>query len=244
MPALAQRAPSPGDDRRLMRRHRGGDPRARAIMIERYLPLARSLALRYRCRAEPLDDLVQVASLGLVNAVDRWDPERGLAFSSYAVPTILGTLRRHFRDATWVVRPSRGLLELTLAVEQAHARLRAANGREPTVGDLAVHVGRPPQSVVEALRAAEGRSACALEGPALQIGERDAEYERAEDRATIGQLMSTLDRRAREMLRLRFGVGLYQSQIAALVGCSQGHVSRTLRASLERLQRQAVSELA
>jgi RNA polymerase sigma-B factor len=244
MAALAQREPTPGDDRQLMRRYRGGDPRARAILIERYLPLARSLALRYRWTAEPLDDLVQVASLGLVKAVDRWDPERGLAFSSFAVPTILGELRRHFRDATWVVRPSRGLLELTLAVEQAHARLRAATGREPTVGDLAAHVGRPAHAVVEALRAAAGRSACALEGPALQIGENDAEYARAEDRATLGQLMATLDRRARDILRLRFGDDLHQRQIAARIGCSQGHVSRTLRSSLEQLHGRAVGEPA
>lgn len=244
MAALAQREPSAGDDRQLMRRYRAGDPRARVILIERYLPLARSLARRYRCRAEPLDDLVQVASLGLVKAVDRWEPERGLAFSSYAVPTILGELRRHFRDATWVVRPSRGLLELTLAVEQAHARLRAATGREPTVGDLAAHLGQPAQAVAEALRAAAGRSACALEGPVLQIGEDDAEYGRAEDRATLGQLMATLDRRARDVLRLRFGDELYQSQIAARVGCSQGQVSRTLRTSLELLHGRAVSDAA
>jgi RNA polymerase sigma-B factor len=239
MAATAQREFPAGDDRQLIRRHRAGDPRARALLIERYLPLARRLALRYRHSNEPVDDLVQVASLGLIKATDRWEPERGLAFSSYAVPTILGELRRHFRDATWAVRPSRSLLELALSVEKAHARLHATTGREPTLGDLAVHVGRSEPAVLEALRAAAGRSACALEGPALQLGEDDAGYARAEDRATLEQLMTALDRRARDVLHLRFCHEMLQSQIAAHTGCSQGHVSRTLRTSLEQLHRVA-----
>src|SRR4051794_27129952 len=107
------------DDRQLMARHRAGDGRARHILIERYLPLARSLALRYRRTSEPLEDLLQVASLGLVKAVDAWEPERGLALSSYAVPTILGELRRYFRDRSWAVRPPRRLLELVPELERA-----------------------------------------------------------------------------------------------------------------------------
>ena len=110
--ALEPFARAHADDRDLMRRHRDGDRRARADLIERYLPLARSLAWRYRSATEPFDDLVQVASIGLVKAADRWEPERGLAFSTYAVPTILGELRRYFRDSTWAVRPPRGLMEL------------------------------------------------------------------------------------------------------------------------------------
>src|SRR5688500_7530149 len=114
-----ERARRARQDQQLMRRNQGGDVHAREELIERYMPLARSLALRYRRASEPLDDLIQVASVGLVKAVDRWDPERGLAFSSYAVPTILGELRRYFRDATWDVRPARDLQELGLSVEEA-----------------------------------------------------------------------------------------------------------------------------
>lgn len=203
-----------GDDRQLMRRHRNGDRWARATLIERYLPLARSLALRYRRGTEPLDDLVQVASLGLVKAVARWDPDRGVTLSSYAVPTILGEVRQYFRDATWVVRPPRDLLELTLIVERARRRLNATSGREPTAADLAAHLGRSPEAVVEALQAAGGRSVCALDGAALRFGEDDGEYEQAEARTTI-------------------------AQIAARVGCSQMQISRIIRSSLEELRRHA-----
>ena len=120
-----------------MERHQRGDEGARDELIERYMPLARSLALRYRRATEPLDDLIQVASMGLVKAVDRWDPARGLAFSSYAVPTILGELRRYFRDSTWDVRPARDLQELCLAVEEARDELWIQLGHSPTVGDIA-----------------------------------------------------------------------------------------------------------
>src|ERR671914_225562 len=141
----SERARRQRDDQKLMRRHRGGDARARNELIERYMPLARSLALRYRRASEPLDDLFQVASLGLVKAVDRWDPDRGLAFTSFAVPTILGELRRHFRDTTWMVRPPRSVQELSTPAEPAPARLSGALGREPTIPELAARVGRSTQ---------------------------------------------------------------------------------------------------
>jgi RNA polymerase sigma-B factor len=225
-----------GDDRELMRRYRdGGDAGARAAMIERHLPLARRLALRYRRTSEPLDDLVQVASLGLVKAVDRWDPDRGYTLATFAVPTILGELRRYFRDATWLVRPPRQLRELASSLEEARRSLRAALGREPTAADLAARLGRAPEAVVEALHAAAGRASCTLEGPALQIGAHDAGYEQAEARVAMGQLTARLDRRAREILRLRFGEDLLQTEVAARVGCSQMQVSRVIRSSLEEL---------
>ena len=129
----------------VMRLVQGGDERAREELIERYMPLARSLALRYRRASEPLDDLIQVASVGLVKAVDRWDPDRGLAFSSYAVPTILGELRRYFRDSTWDVRPARDLQELCLALEEAREKLWGELGRQPTVADLAGAPGAQPR---------------------------------------------------------------------------------------------------
>src|SRR3954464_12337263 len=138
------------EDQRLMRLVQGGDDHARAELIERYMPLARSLALRYRRASEPLDDLIQVASVGLVKAVDRWDPERGLAFSSYAVPTILGELRRYFRDSTWDVRPARDLQELCLALEEAREALWGELGRQPTVSHLASRLQRNPQDIAKA----------------------------------------------------------------------------------------------
>jgi len=229
-----------------MLRHRRGDGRARDELIERYMPLARSLALRYRRASEPLDDLVQVAAVGLVKAVDRWDPGRGLAFSSYAVPTILGELRRYFRDSTWDVRPARDLQELCLSVEEARESLWADLGRSPTVGDIAARLRRSEEEVVEALQATEGRSVRSLDAPVHDeeqdsvsagdlIGDVDAEYDRVEAGVTIEHLAGILDDRAREILRLRFKEDLLQSEIAERVGCSQMHVSRIIRSSLERL---------
>ena len=229
-----------------MRRHKRGDAAARDELIERYMPLARSLALRYRRASEPLDDLVQVASVGLVKAVDRWDPDRGLAFSSYAVPTILGELRRYFRDATWDVRPARDLQELCLSVEEARESQWCELGRSPTVADIAERVDRSPEEVIEALQATEGRSVRSLDAPVHEeegtsasagdlLGTEDPEFERVEAGATIDRMTGILDERAREILRLRFQEDMLQSEIAERVGCSQMHVSRIIRSSLERL---------
>jgi RNA polymerase sigma-B factor len=227
-------------------RQKRGEPGARTELIERYMPLARSLALRYRRASEPLDDLIQVASVGLVKAVDRWDPDRGLAFSSYAVPTILGELRRYFRDSTWDVRPARDVQELCLAVEEARDALWIDLGRSPTVADLAERVNRPPEEVMEALQASDGRSLRSLDAPVHEeegdsasagelIGGADPGFEQVEAGATLEQLTSILDDRAREILHLRFSEDLLQSEIAERVGCSQMHVSRIIRSSLERL---------
>ena len=229
-----------------MRLAQGGDDHARADLIERYMPLARSLALRYRRASEPLDDLIQVASVGLVKAVDRWDPERGLAFSSYAVPTILGELRRYFRDSTWDVRPARDLQELCLSVEEAREKLWAELGRSPTVADIAGRLERQPEEIVEALQATEGRSVRSLDAPVHDeendsasagdlIGSDDLEFERVEAGVTLERLTGILDERAQEILRLRFQEDLLQSEIADRVGCSQMHVSRIIRSSLEKL---------
>jgi RNA polymerase sigma-B factor len=233
-------------DHRLALRQQRGETDARSELIERYMPLARSLAMRYRRASEPLDDLIQVASVGLVKAVDRWDPGRGLAFSSYAVPTILGELRRYFRDSTWDVRPARDTQELCLAVEEARDALWIELGRSPTVADIAAHVNRAPEDVLEALRASEGRSLRSLDAPVHEqegdsatagelLGTAEPGYEQVEAGATIEQLTAILDDRAREILRLRFSEDLLQSEIAERVGCSQMHVSRIIRSSLERL---------
>jgi RNA polymerase sigma-B factor len=245
-----ERARRQRQDHRLAQRQKRGEPGARNELIERYMPLARSLALRYRRASEPLDDLIQVASVGLVKAVDRWDPDRGLAFSSYAVPTILGELRRYFRDSTWDVRPARDMQELCLAVEEARDELWIELGRSPTVADIAAHVNRAPEEVMEALQASDGRSLRSLDAPVHEeegeeegdsasagelIGDSDPGFGRVEAGATIEQLTAILDDRAREILRLRFEEDLLQSEIAARVGCSQMHVSRIIRSSLERL---------
>src|SRR3954465_10566763 len=234
------------EDQRLMRLVQAGDDHARGELIERYMPLARSLALRYRRASEPLDDLIQVASVGLVKAVDRWDPERGLAFSSYAVPTILGELRRYFRDSTWDVRPARDLQELCLAVEEARETLWGDLGRSPTVADLARRLERNEEEIVEALQGAEGRSVRSLDAPVHDedndsasagdlIGGPDDEFARVEAGGTLGGVTSVLHEGAREILRLRFNEDLLQSEIAEIVGCSQMHISRIIRASLEKL---------
>jgi RNA polymerase sigma-B factor len=247
-----ERARRRRDDQRLMHRNQHGDGRARDALIERYMPLARSLALRYRRASEPLDDLIQVASVGLVKAVDRWDPDRGLAFSSYAVPTILGELRRYFRDATWDVRPARDLQELCLSVEEARDALWAQLGRSPTVADLAGKLNRSPEEIIDALQAGDARSVRSLDTPVHDtegdsattgdlIGTVDAEYERVDAAVTIDRLAGILDDRAREILRLRFQDDLLQSEIAERVGCSQMHVSRIIRSSLERLYAYASS---
>jgi RNA polymerase sigma-B factor len=224
-----------------MRRHRAGDRRARQLLIERYLPLARSLACRYRGTREPLDDLIQVASLGLVKAVDRWDPDRGLAFSTFAVPTIRGELRRYFRDLTWVVRPPRELAELSLCVERLRELLGAASGSEPTASELAAHLGRPPETIAEALRAGQCRWTSPLKSDALEDAAQAAFVEQADARATLEGLLPILDPQAREVLRLRFHDDLLQVQIAARVGRSQVEVSRIIRSSLDKLSVHAVA---
>jgi RNA polymerase sigma-B factor len=228
------------DDRQLSRRSQAGDGRARDVLIERYLPLARSLAFRYHRSADHADDLVQVASFGLVKAADRWDPDRGLAFSTFAVPTILGELRRYFRDATWLVRPPRALMELALAVERAREPLRTKLGREPTMEELAVRLARSPEEIAAALVAAAARWATPFdtstgEEGSETIGREDDGYVHAEARVTLERLLTVLDRRAREVVRLRFHDELLQSEIADRFGISQIHVSRILRRSLATL---------
>jgi RNA polymerase sigma-B factor len=224
----------------------------REQLIERHIPLARALAVRYRRGSDPVDDLVQVACVGLVKAAERWDPTRGFAFSSYAVPTIRGELLRYFRDTTWAVRPPRVLQELCVAVDKARDRPDNASGREPSVAELAERLSRSSKEIMEALQANEGRTAQSLDTPVHDeehdlvtagdlIGRIDCEYERAEARATIERLTSILDERARQVLRLRFGHDLRQSEIAERLGCSPMHVSRIIRASLDKMGAHATS---
>jgi RNA polymerase sigma-B factor len=237
-------------DVRLVQQHRRGNRHARDVLIERYLPLSRRLASRYDWVDEPREDLIQVAAVGLVKAVDRWDPDRGLAFSSFAVPTILGELRRHFRDVTWDVRPPRGLQELCAALSRARAQVHAATGREATVTDLADRLDRSPVEIEEAMLAASCRRVLSLETPTQDgdenpgtigddIGDDDAGYAQAEARIVITRLLSILTDRELEVLRLRYHDGLSQREIAERIGCSQVHVSRMLRKSIDALALQS-----
>ena len=231
---------------RFARYRASGDPRERERLIERYVPLARRLARRYARPHEPFDDLMQVACLGLMKAVDRFDPGRRNAFTSYAVPTIVGELRRYYRDHTWAVRMPRELQELALRVEHAWAELAAAHGHAPTVRELAIRLDTDDEAVLAALEAATAHHADSLASDEVS-GEDEhrrrqltagAEpgYELAENRELLAGLLATLEPGERRIVYLRFHLGLTQSEIGRRVGVSQMTVSRILRISLERLQ--------
>jgi RNA polymerase sigma-B factor len=231
-------------DRRLLTLyHRDGDTAARAALVERFLPLARRLARRYEGGGEPMDDLVQIASIGLLKAIDRFDVDRTTAFSSFAVPTVLGELRRHFRDKGWSVRVPRDLQELAVRVEKVTDELARTSGRTPAVDEIARHLGVSPERVLEGRAAARAHRAVSLDLPAddgdddfsMSIGVDEPGYGHAEDAVTVGLLMRGLGDRERQVLRLRFVEDLTQSEIGARVGMSQMHVSRVIRRALARL---------
>lgn len=226
-----------------------GDMRAREQLIERYLPLARRLARRYQRADEPLDDLVQVASLGLIKAIDRFDVDREVVFSSYAVPTILGELKRHFRDRTWSVRVPRDLQELALRVDRAVTRLSVGKRRSPSVSEIAEAVGATEEQVLEALEAAGAYRAGSLDAPrpaqqgtqsgeslADTLGDEEGGFRQAEERATLEPLLARISMRERVVLELRFGQDLTQAEIGERIGVSQMQVSRLIRQALGRLR--------
>jgi RNA polymerase sigma-B factor len=238
------------EDRRLLARyHRDGDPAAREALVERFLPLARQLARRYQRGGEPLDDLIQVASLGLLKAIDRFEPDRPSAFSSFAVPTILGELKRHFRDRGWSVRVPRDLQEMAVRVERVAEELSRGLGRAPTPGEIAEHIGATTEQVLEAREAAGAYRAVSLDRPrdddedgdgmSESFGIEDPGFGLAEDAATVQRLMGVLGDREREVLRLRFEEDLTQSEIGERVGVSQMHVSRLIRQAVTRLREAA-----
>jgi RNA polymerase sigma-B factor len=233
--------------RRLFARARRGDATARAALIERFLPLARQLARRYARSSEPFDDLMQVASLGLVKAVDRFDNDRGVSFSTYAVPTILGELKRHFRDTGWSVHVPRSLHERALCVQRGERALANRLGRSPRVTDIAQELEMTVEQVLEALDAAQAHDALSLDAPqegregereslASSIGETDERYDLVECGTTIEASIHHLPARDRRVLELRFGHDMTQSQIAERIGVSQMQVSRIIRRSVERLR--------
>ncbi len=248
--APGDRAARAAEDRRLLTAyHRGGDPAARDALVERFLPLARQLARRYQRGGEPLDDLVQVASLGLLKAIDRFDPERETAFSSFAVPTILGELKRHFRDKGWSVRVPRDLQELAVKVDRVGEQISREIGRAPTSTEIAESIGASTEQVLEAREAAAAYRAVSLDRPrddeeedsgiADSFGAEDPGFGLAEASATVERLMRVLTDREREVLRLRFEEDLTQSEIGQRVGVSQMHVSRLIRQSIARLRDEA-----
>jgi RNA polymerase sigma-B factor len=237
----------------LERYHRGGDPAARDALVERFLPLARGLARRYQSGGEPLEDLEQVASLALLKAVDRFDPSRPTAFSSFAVPTILGELKRHFRDRGWSVRVPRDLQETAVRVERVTHDMTRDLGRAPTPSEIASHLGVTTERVLEAREAAGAYRAISLDRPhddaeepeqvSDSIGVEDPGFDLAEDAATVERLMAVLGEREREVLRLRFVEDLTQSEIGRRIGVSQMHVSRLIRHSIAQLRDEAGQDL-
>jgi RNA polymerase sigma-B factor len=250
-PSIEDRAARAQEDRRLLvRYHREGDVTAREQLVERFLPLARQLARRYQRGGEQLDDLVQVASLGLLKAIDRFDPGRETAFSSFAVPTILGELKRHFRDKGWAVRVPRDLQELAVKVDRVADEMSRELGRAPTPAEIGERVGATVEQVLEAREASAAYRAVSLDRPRTEdeddgdsyadaVGEDDPGYRLAEAAATVERLMRVLSDREREVLRLRFAEDLTQSEIGARVGVSQMHVSRLIRQSIARLRDEA-----
>ncbi|MGH2858240.1 MAG: SigB/SigF/SigG family RNA polymerase sigma factor [Solirubrobacteraceae bacterium] len=223
-----------------------GDRRARDELVERFLPLARKLARRYSGAREPFDDLLQVASLGLVKAIDRYDTSRGTAFSSFAVPTILGELKRYFRDLGWAVHVPRGAQERAVKVEDTRQQLAARNNRAPTVAELAEYLEYSIEEVLEALETARAHHAASLDAPyddgegesgtmVESFGQEDPDLKLADARVTIGAALRCLPQREREVVSLRFVQDLTQTQIAERVGVSQMQVSRILRRALVQL---------
>jgi RNA polymerase sigma-B factor len=246
-PASPQLPDQVENEELFVRWHRDGDQRAREELVERFLPLARNLARRYAGAREPFDDLLQVASLGLVKAIDRFDTERGAAFSSFAVPTILGELKRYFRDLGWSVHVPRGAQEQALKVQEAQERLTSRAGRPPSVSDLAEYLELSMEDVLDALETAAAHHSASLDAPREDgeeesgtlvdvFGREDPHYELVDDTVTISSAAKQLSARERRVLSLRFVQDMTQTQIASEIGVSQMQVSRILRRALANLR--------
>ena len=220
--------------------------RLREQLVEAHLPLVEYLARRFRNSGEPLDDLVQVATIGLIKSVDRFDLERGVEFSTYATPTIVGEIKRHFRDKGWAIRVPRRLQELKLSLTKATSELSQKNGRSPTVAELAQHLGLSEEEILEGLESANAYSAVSLDAPdggdddspavADSLGMMDDALEGVEYRESLKPLLEQLPPREKKILMLRFFGNMTQSQIAGELGISQMHVSRLLARTLAQLR--------
>jgi RNA polymerase sigma-B factor len=222
--------------------------RVRARLIELYIPLAEYLARRFRNRGEQFDDLVQVANLGLIKSVDGYDPARGAAFTSYAIPMIVGELKRHFRDKGWDVRVPRRLQELRLEISKVTGDLAQTLGRSPTVADLATRLGVSEEEIIEGLDCGQAYRALSLDAPAGDGGEpgatglgdllggEDPDMANVENREALRPILAKLPEREQKIIAMRFHGNLTQSQIAAELGISQMHVSRLLAGALRTLR--------
>jgi RNA polymerase sigma-B factor len=234
------------EEREAFARLHAGDPGARDELVERHLPLVRHLARRFAGGAESMEDLEQVGAIGLLNAIDRYDPASGNAFSSFAVPTILGEIRRHFRDRTWPLRVPRSLKDLAHATRDAAAEFERLRGRAPTAVELADKLGVDVERLLDARMASDAQYPDSLDRMVRRddedsatlyelVPDHDDAVNRAEGTLSLQLLTSRLEPRDREILRLRFEEDLTQSDIAERVGLSQMHVSRLLREALDRL---------
>lgn len=228
--------------------HDRNDQAAREELIKRYLPLVKSLARRFASRGQPLEDLIQVGSIGLIKAIDRFDMERGVELSTYATPTILGEIKRHFRDKGWAVKVPRALQELGARLSRVVEQLTYELGRSPTIAELAEAAEVTEEEVVEALESVRAHSSVSLfssgtgeddESTELldQLGSEEEAYEIFEQRRLLAPAMARLGPRERLILHLRFYAGMTQTEIATRVGISQMHVSRLIRKSIEDLRR-------
>src|SRR3954454_10862572 len=224
---------------------RRGDERAHAELVNRHIPLVRTLARRYSYTSEPLDDLVQVGSVGLLHALSRYDPHAGSSCQAYAVPTIVGELRRHFRDTAWSVHLPRSLQERTRDVQVAVTHLSGTLGRSPTISEIAERIGATSEQVIEAMEARLAYRVESLDAPAdprderdqwRNTGELDDGFDTAEQAAYLSRALNALPERERMLVRLRFEEDLSQSEIGRRLGISQMHVSRLLRRALTRME--------
>jgi RNA polymerase sigma-B factor len=247
--ASPRTVPATQDDSRalFLRWQNDGDAHARDVLVQRFMPLVRSLARRYGRSSEPFEDLLQVASLGLLKALDRYDVDRGHSFASFAVPTILGEMRRYFRDSGWAVHVPRGSQERALKVRDAQERLANERGHAPTVNQLAQYLEFDTEDVIDALQALQSYETLSLDAPRPSadgdlvsygdaMGADDERFELVELDATLTAVLRHIPARERLILQMRFVDDLTQSEIAERVGISQMQVSRLLRRSLEQLR--------
>lgn len=255
MSSVAEVAPHPRSAHRdneelsqlFMRWQQQDDQIARDALVQRFMPLVRSLARRYNRSSEPFEDLLQVASLGLLKALDRFDPQLGHPFPCFAVPTILGEMRRYFRDCCWSLHVPRGDQERALKVRDAQERFAGERGRAPTVNQLAEYLEMDTEQVINALQAVQAYESLSLDAPRPgaeegamtygdAVGQEDERYELIELDTTVISAFKQIPARERMMLRMRFIEDLTQTEIAARVGISQMQVSRLLRRSLDQLR--------
>ena len=239
---------APLGDRELLKLyHEQGDATAREELVNRHLPLVKSLARRYAGRGEALEDIEQVGAIGLIKAIDRYELSRDVALTTYATPNVVGEIKRHFRDKGWAIRVPRALQELNGKMGPTIEALTSRLGRSPSIAEIAAEFETSPEQVLEAMEAGSAYAPVSLSaGPTAEgeldpletIGDVDEEFDRTDDRTSLEPALAALPEREQEILRMRFEEGLTQTQIAEKISISQMHVSRLIRRSLERMRKQ------